>query len=153
VHAQWSRLSVVAATVVLVLIASAAPASAGELNGEMRFTRADTFYSLTDQNGTFTAQVTWPAAGLPVAWSFRLSPAHRAIAAGPMTCDAGNMDLPYHDHHLVPADYRWHSTVGSHFFNRPYTLYGACRFPVNVDGRAGTAVVRFRFAYHMYSTE
>ena len=97
--------------------------------------------------------MTWPAAGLPVAWSFRLSPALKAIAAGPMVCDAGSMELQYHDHHVVPSDYTWHSTVGGHFFNVPYTLYGSCTFPVNVGGQPGKAVVSFRFVYKMYSTE
>ena len=123
------------------------------MNGEMRFTRLDRYYDLTDRNGTFTAQVSWEAAGLPVAWSFRMTPALRAIATGPMVCDAGSMQSAYHDHHIVTSDYNCNCTVGSHFFNTPYTLYGSCTFPVDVGGNPGKAVVSFRFAYDMYSTE
>lgn len=128
---------------------SAAPT--GEIAGRMIFTTSEPNYSITDRNGTFTAQVTWGGAGLPMAWSFRVSPQVRAIATTPMTCEAGHMQLPYSDRHVVPADYRWHSTVRGHATNTDYVLYGSCQFGVSVGGRAGTAVLRFHFDYQMKS--
>jgi hypothetical protein len=127
-------------------------AHAGEIAGRMIFTASDQYYGLTDRNGTFTGQVTWTAPGLPVAWSFRVSPQVRAIATTPMTCEAGHMQLPYHDTHpSIPADYRWHSTIRGHAINTEYTLYGWCQFGVSVNGQTGTAVLRFHFDYQMKS--
>lgn len=122
---------------------------AGEISGRMIFTVSEPNYSITDSNGTFTGQVTWTGADLPMAWSFRVSPQVRAIATTPMTCEAGHMQLPYSDKHVVPADYMWHSTVRGHTTNTDYVLYGSCQFGVNVGGRTGTAVLRFRFDYQM----
>jgi len=136
-------------------IALAPAAHAGELAAEKVFTKLDTYFEATDSNGTFTAKVAWASAQNTVAWSFRPSPAVRAIASGPMDCQAGHLQLPgYHDNHSgIPVDYFWHSSVQGSFFNRDYTLWGNCSFPVLSNGRAGHAVLSFRFHYFLKSEE
>jgi hypothetical protein len=155
------RLSLVAlAFLTAVLFAGASvtfsgTADAGELSAEKVFTRLDTYFEATDSNGTFTAKVAWASAQNTLAWSFRPSPSVRAIASGPMECQAGHLQLPgYHDSHsAIPVDYFWHSSVPGSFFNRDYTLWGSCTFPVLSDGRAGQAVLSFRFNYFLKSVE
>jgi hypothetical protein len=153
---QHLRIFLVATIAVLALLSPpntgvGRAASAGEINGRMIFTASDINYSITDSNGTFTGQVTWGGAGHPMAWSFRVSPQVRAIATTPMTCEAGHVQLPYSDKHVVPVDYMWHSTVRGHATNTDYVLYGSCEFDVNVGGRTGTAILRFNFDYQMKS--
>ncbi len=155
-HRQHLRIFFVVAVAALALLSPShagigRAALSGEIAGRMIFTAAQPNYSITDSNGTFTGQVTWVAADLPMAWSFRASPQVRAIATTPMTCEAGHMQLPYSDKHVVPVDYQWHSTVRGHATNTDYILYGSCQFGVNVGGRAGTAVLRFHFDYQMKS--
>lgn len=83
-----------------------------------------------------------------MAWSFRIAPAVQAIATSPMNCEAGHLQLSYHDKHIgVPVSYFWHSTVRGHSYNRSYTLWGSCTFKVNVNGKPGSAVLNFRFNY------
>ena len=136
-------------------VALAPRAAAGELAEEKVFTKLETYFSATDRNGTFTAKVEWASAQNTLAWSFRPSPAVRAIASGPMNCQAGHLQLPgYHDSHSgIPVDYFWHSSVQGSFFNVDYTLYGSCTFPVLDNGRAGRAVLSFRFNYFLKSVE
>jgi hypothetical protein len=153
---QHLRIFFVVALTTLALLSPSNPGvgraePAGEIAGRMIFTTSDPNYSITDRNGTFTGQVTWAGADLPMAWSFRVSPQVQAIATTPMTCEAGHMQLPYSDKHVVPVDYQWHSTVRGHATNTDYVLYGSCQFGVNVGGRAGTAVLRFHFDYQMKS--
>ena len=146
-------------TTTLIMSAAAVGTSpeahAGELAARKVFTRIDTYYELTDRNGTFSAQVAWASAQNTVYWSFRPSPAVRAIATGPMDCTAGHLEFPgYHDQHLgLPVDYRWHSTVQGSFFNVDYTLWGTCSFPVQANGQAGQAVLNFHFNYYLESVE
>jgi hypothetical protein len=126
-------------------------AQAGEIHGRMIFTASEPYYELTDRNGTLNGQVTWSGSDLPMAWSFRMGPQVRAIVTSPMTCQAGHMQLPYHDRHVVSTDYSWHSTVRGHSINVDYTLYAWCEFAVNVGGKPGQAVLRFHFDYRMKS--
>lgn len=107
---------------------------------------------MADRNGHFQARVTYGEPGLPMAWRFRLTPAVQSIAVTPMDCTAGRMEGDYHDHHVVPTDYSWHSTVRGHVHNGDYVLWGRCTFGVNVGGKLGKADLGFRFNYGIRST-
>lgn len=114
------------------------------------FTQAHTTFDDSDRNGRFTGQAqTNPGHAVPMAWSFRISPAVQAIATSPMDCSAGHMQLNYHDNHpAVPVDYFWHSTVqGNQSNNTKYDLYGNCTFRVQGPG---TANLKFVFHYSMF---
>lgn len=155
---RWRFLLTVllaAALFTSVNAAFAPRATAGELVGEKVFTKLDTYYERTDRNGRFTAKVEWASARNTLAWSFRPSPAVQAIASGPMTCQAGHLQMPgYHDSHVdIPVNYFWHSSVQDSFFNVDYTIWGSCTFPVLDKGRTGRAVLTFRFNYFLRSVE
>lgn len=144
-------LTVVVAVALTVLpaVAGIGPqAHAGEISGRMIFKPNDLSYALADRNGRFTAQATYTP-GLPIAWSFTPGPQLRAIATSPMTCTAGHMQLRYHDRHVVPVQYTWHSTIRGHATNVEYLMYGSCKFQVNVGGKPGTAVLTIKFSYVM----
>ncbi|MEV6899068.1 hypothetical protein [Amycolatopsis sp. NPDC051372] len=114
------------------------------------FTTDHRSFDASDSNGRFTGLAdTRPMNSVPMAWSFRISPAVQAIAASPMDCTAGHMQLTYHDSHRgVPVDYVWHSTVpGNMSDNTKYTLYGYCTFKVK---NSGTANLKFVFEYSMF---
>lgn len=126
---------------------SATPASADH---SFTFTQSNTTFDDSDSNGRFTGQaITRPGSAVPMAWSFRISPAVQAIAASSMNCTAGHMQLPYHDtHNNVGVDYFWHSTVpGNQSNNTLYDLYGNCTFRVVNNG---TANLKFVFHYSMF---
>ena len=140
----------------VVTAGAAVPALSGTLTGVAAadhyfpFTPANTTSDDSDRNGRFTGQAqTNPGHPVPMAWSFRISPAVQAIATSPMDCTAGHMQLNYHDTHAaVPVDYFWHSTVpGNQSDNTKYDLYGNCTFRVQGPG---TANLKFVFHYSMF---
>ncbi|MCW2919351.1 MAG: hypothetical protein JWN52_7419 [Actinomycetia bacterium] len=101
----------------------------------------------------FTAQINLTrgpfAPGFPMPWSYRIGPALRAIATGPMACVATGHD-GYHDSHSkppIPVNYYWHSTVRKHVKHKVYDLYLTCKFPVNVGGNPGIATSKHHFKY------
>ncbi|MGI5195655.1 hypothetical protein ACQEVY_18735 [Streptomyces sp. CA-288835] len=146
--------AVSSAALAAVLALGVVPANAAVNQAKHTFKLSDPDYKRTDRNGTFTGQVNMAGTvGRPahMAWSFRISPAVRAIATGRMTCTAGHMQLPYHDRHTnVAVSYFWHSSVPNNRRNKEYTLYGSCKFRVNVGGRPGTANLGFSFKYSLF---
>ncbi|MEV4002281.1 hypothetical protein [Actinomadura sp. NPDC049753] len=104
-----------------------------------------------DSVGTFRAQVklTGPhSRRYPMPWMFRITSAKlRAIARGNAVCTATGLNGRYHDRHVVPVGYYWHSTVAPHRAKKVYTLSGTCTFAVQVGGRPGRAFVGFSFHY------
>ncbi|MFE3175668.1 hypothetical protein ACFXPA_23745 [Amycolatopsis sp. NPDC059090] len=139
------------AVAVGAVVAAALALAAGQASADHyhTFTQDNTTFDATDANGRFTGQaVTFPGRAVPMAWSFRISPAVQAIAVSSMNCTAGHMQLPYHDAHSnIPVDYFWHSTVqGNKSDNTPYDLYGSCVFKVKNNG---TANLKFTFHYLM----
>lgn len=149
--ASLYRYPVVPATLVTALIASifaAGPAYAETTEARHSFTNSNPSYSITDGNGTFTAQGRPSApSGNTMAWSHRVSPYLQSIATGNRNCTAGHMQLPYHDTHNGPITYLWHSSVPGNRVNTNYTLWGSCTFRVAVNGRPGTATLSFNFRY------
>lgn len=88
----------------------------------------------------------------PMPWSFKITnKTLLAIARGKMTCKATGLNGKYHDTHVVPVTYLWHSTVGSrklpHKAKKVYGLSGTCVFKVEVGGKPGKATVGFYFKY------
>lgn len=112
------------------------------------FTPAHPRFHKTDHNGKFSAQVTYKSKGLPMAWSFRLAEALQDIATGEMNCKASLEGTKrYHDHHVIPVNSLWHSTVPGNKYDVKYVLQGTCTFPVEVGGQPGTATVSFKFHF------
>lgn len=120
--------------------------------GPKVFTPRDPAFAATDNNGRFTAQVTYAAGRNPVAFSFVISPKLRAIATGPMACRAwqskdGAPTGTSDNHPSIPAGYLWHWTFPVNPLRARMLASGNCVFPVQVGGRPGRADVRFTFQY------
>lgn len=140
------RITALLAGALVMLGVSAGTASADHYH---TFTQGTPYFEASDSNGRFTGQArTNPGQPVPMAWSFRISPAVQAIAVSPMDCTAGHMQLPYSDSHTgIPVDYLWHSTVqGNMSDNTVYDLWGNCTFRV----QNGTANLRFVFHYSLF---
>lgn len=139
---------------VMLAVASRSTAWAyAPLRGSKVFTPQSPFYLKSDANGTFSAQVTY-AGRRPLktmAWGFKTSAAIRAIAVGPMACTAGIPQSGYSDrnHTNIPIDYHWHSSVPNNKFGTQYTMWGVCKFRVNVGGRTGSARLDLSFNYRV----
>jgi hypothetical protein len=110
-------------------------------------------YKGTPSSARFTAQVNLTrgpfAPGYPMPWSLKIGSALRAIASGPMTCVATGHN-GYHDRHVVPVSYLWHSVIRKHVKNKVYNLYLTCTFPINVGGNPGKATVKHHFMYKIH---
>lgn len=115
------------------------------------FTQRHQSFAYHDSVGTFRAQVrlTGPhSRRYPMPWMFQITSAKlRAIARGNAVCTATGLNGRYHDRHIIPVGYVWHSTVAPHRARKVYTLSGTCTFAVQVGGRPGRAFVGFSFHY------
>ncbi|GGT48853.1 hypothetical protein [Actinomadura citrea] len=115
------------------------------------FTQRHQSFVYHDSVGTFRAQVrlTGPhSRRYPMPWMFQITSAKlRAIARGNAVCTATGLNGRYHDRHVIPVGYVWHSTVAPHRARKVYTLSGTCTFAVQVGGRPGRAFVGFSFHY------
>jgi len=156
------RLTIALALAALLTFFVATPGFAQDapLEGRYEFTgkSTDRYFEMSDSNGTFTGRTSYVDAPPPeigqtitMAWSFRVSPAVRAIAVSPMTCTTGVAQVPsYRDHHPdVPVDYFLHSSVPKLGFSTNYDLEGKCTFKVNVSGRPGTATLTYKFHFRI----
>ncbi|MFB4304460.1 hypothetical protein [Actinomadura sp. NTSP31] len=141
-----------------VSAASAAPAagrpersSATRAAHYFVFTKSHQGFAYRDRIGAFHAQVRLTgrySRQYPMPWSFQItSKKLRAIARGRAVCTATGLNGHYHDRHVIPVGYVWHSTVKPHRVRKVYALSGTCTFPVQVDGRPGRAYVGFAFHY------
>ncbi|MBL7259250.1 hypothetical protein [Paractinoplanes lichenicola] len=133
-----------------MIFTASAPASAAA-RFEKYFSFESTSFDWTDENGTFSANVSIFNPGHTLAWGFNLSPALRAVAASSMTCvargyDANLQPTGYFDQHLVPFDYTWHSSIANEPWNQDRAMTGLCQFRINPRG---TATVRFQFNYEI----
>ena len=137
---------------IALMLAFAIPASAATTYS-YTFYIGHQSYKVTDSHGTFDGQMSFQATAStlnPMAWSFQVSPALRAISTGNMACIASQTQngkvTNYHDSHpSVPTKtYVWHSTVPKNPYSYSEILAGSCTFPVEGDG---TAVLTFSFHY------
>ncbi|MEV0438399.1 hypothetical protein AB0I84_14025 [Streptomyces spectabilis] len=149
------RAAVVGSAILsMAVFGSFSQAHAAVTKGSHTFKVSAPSYKKTDRNGTFNAQINmgqYVGKKAPMAWSFTTSPAVRAIAASKMQCNAGHMQLKYHDKHPdLKVNYVWHSTVPGNAHNKKYTLYGNCTFRVKVGGKTGTANLGFTFNYSLF---
>ncbi|GAB3984563.1 hypothetical protein GCM10029978_094580 [Actinoallomurus acanthiterrae] len=126
--------------------ASVAPQAAHK---HFTFTKKHEGHKYTGKAGTFHAQIAvkHPKKGYPMAWSFKVAPALQAIATGRMTCTATGLNGHYHDKHVVPVSYLWHSSVKGHRTKKVYNLSLTCHFPVQVAGKPGKATIGHSFYY------
>ncbi|MFF0522572.1 hypothetical protein ACFYTC_28015 [Actinomadura nitritigenes] len=115
------------------------------------FTKRHQSFAHRDRIGAFHAQVKLTgrySRQYPMAWSFQITNGRlKAIARGNAVCTATGLNGRYHDRHVVPVGYVWHSTVRPHRVRKVYVLSGTCTFPVQVGGRPGRAFVGFAFHY------
>jgi hypothetical protein len=82
------------------------------------FTSTNNAFSASDSNGYFAAQVTFTSTW-PMGWTFLFNSANPYVhyANSLVTEDANQYQSPsgrftgYHDHHVEPVDYVYHSTV------------------------------------------
>ncbi|MEU9869973.1 MULTISPECIES: hypothetical protein [Actinomadura] len=114
------------------------------------FTKSRQSFVYRDSVGRFHAQVNVarPSRGYPMPWLFQITSARlRAIARSRAVCTATGLNGRYHDRHVVPVGYLWHSTVAPHRVRKVYTLSGICTFAVQEGGRPGRAFVGFSFNY------
>ncbi|QFG25291.1 hypothetical protein [Actinomadura sp. WMMB 499] len=131
-----------------------APAAAPAAKTQARnfvFTKRKPSFSYRDRVGRFHAQVDLRGSHskrYPMPWAFVITNKKlKAIARGKATCVARGLNGRYHDRHVIPVGYTWHSTVRPHRAKKVYELTGHCRFRVQVGGRPGVAHVGFEFRY------
>lgn len=131
---------------------AATPSATGPIAfGTKIFLPSSPFYSRSDQNSTFCAQVTY-SSNLPVAFGFQVSPALRAIASGPVTKayawrTPGNCT---YDKRGVSVSYFFHWSCPTHSDGVEYNDWGNWAFPVKVSGATGTATINWQFNYVIY---
>ncbi|NDU73594.1 hypothetical protein GWI34_13225 [Actinomadura sp. DSM 109109] len=153
----FGRTTVALGTTIAMALGTVSAASAAERTERAApthhyvFTPRHQSFAHHDSVGTFRAQVklTGPhSRRYPMPWVFRItSPKLRAIARGNAVCTATGLNGRYHDRHVIPVGYYWHSTVAPHRARKVYTLSGTCTFAVQVGGRPGRAFVGFSFHY------
>ena len=119
--------------------------------GTKIFLPSSPFYSRSDQNSPFCAQVTY-SSNLPVAFGFQVSPAPRALASGPVTTayawrTPGNCT---YDKRGVSVSYFFHWSCPTHSDGVEYNDWGNWAFPVKVSGATGTATINWQFNYVIY---
>ncbi|WP_163507514.1 hypothetical protein [Fodinicola acaciae] len=138
-----------AAALIIGLVSPAAAAS-GDYGSKI-FYPDNTNVDLTDNNGRFTAQVSYQANGqqeLPVAFSFTMSSALQAAGTGHMSCTIdqfANGTHDAHDHHGdIPLDYRWHWTFPRNPIGTNEQANGGCTFNAR---SGGTIFVKVVFRY------
>lgn len=118
--------------------------------GTAYLTRGRPEFSATDANANFVAQVTHTS-GYPVAWTFLLSNAAKAIATGPVT-QANAVRTPpncVYNKPGVSVGYFFHSSCRAHTAERAYRLNGAWVYPCQVAGHRCTATVAWTWNYQI----
>jgi hypothetical protein len=156
----FGRTAVISGTALAMALGAASAASAAGRPGQHATAAAAHYFVFTkhhqgfahrDRIGAFHAQVKLTgrySRQYPMPWSFQITNSKlRAIARGRAVCTATGLNGHYHDRHVIPVGYVWHSTVRPHRVRKLYTLSGTCTFPVQVGGRPGRAYVGFAFHY------
>ncbi len=141
------RISVAFVAIVAAMMVLATSASGNGVYGPYTFDSAHQSATFSDANGTWNGQITFTTEN-PMAWSFKLAPKLVGIATGPMTCVMNGYrngaSTGYHDTHVIPASYTWHSTVPQTLVGFNYQLSGSCTFRV----KGGTANLGIVFNYN-----
>ncbi|HEU5029208.1 MAG TPA: hypothetical protein VFV01_30165 [Spirillospora sp.] len=156
----FGRTAVISGTALAMALGAASAASAAGRPGHRApaaaahyfvFTKRHQGFAHRDRIGAFHAQVRLTgrySRQYPMPWSFQITSGKlRAIARGRAVCTATGLNGRYHDRHVIPVGYVWHSTVKPHRVRKVYTLSGTCTFPVQVGGKPGRAFVGFAFHY------
>ncbi|MEV3922243.1 hypothetical protein [Actinomadura coerulea] len=153
----YGRAAAASGTALVMALGTVSAASAAERPERAApthhyvFTRSHQSFAYHDSVGRFHAQVRLTgihSRRYPMPWMFQITSAKlRSIARGSAVCTATGLNGRYHDRHVVPVGYVWHSTVAPHRARKVYTLSGTCTFAVQVGGRPGRAFVGFSFHY------
>ncbi|MFC4909085.1 hypothetical protein [Actinomadura gamaensis] len=153
---SFGRLALVGGTAAAVALGVAGAADAAPahkpITAHFTFTPRHQSFNYSNAVGRLHAQVAVTGKHVskqyPMPWAFVITNAKlRAIARGPATCVASGLNGRYHDKHVVPVGYTWHSTVKPHRAKKVYLLYGSCRFNVQEGRKVGYAIVSFQFRY------
>ncbi|WP_131739431.1 hypothetical protein [Actinomadura roseirufa] len=157
------RFAAVAGTAATLAIGTAAAANAAPAQPAGKaapqhfvFTKRHQSYTYKNNVGRFHAQVKLTgrySKKYPLPWAFVITNKKlKAIARSKATCVATGLNGKYHDKHVVPVGYTWHSTVQPHRAKKVYTLSGTCTFRVQVGNKPGVAYVGFAFHYAINPT-
>ena len=126
------------------------PATAGAYS--YSFTRSQPSYTGADSNGVITGRVTYTGSW-PLAWSYIiLADPYDYYATSLVTevadCYANGVRVgDYHDSHVEPIDYTFHSTVPRNNGHVPYLLWATFVWKFSMPGVSGTARVDAYFSY------
>lgn len=127
-----------------------APSSGPVVLGTKTFTSGSRTFSRTHEHtGTFNAQYT-PGENHYVAFSFQVIKWLRDAATGPATASVtrspASSTCSYYK--VQPINYFWHWSCQTPWA-QTQVLSGTWVFPVKLDGRAGTATIRWTFQYRV----
>jgi len=143
------------ATLLAGVVPATADAAAKPITKSFTFSKKHQHFQYGNSAGKLSAQIGVSKASVrrkhyPMPWSFVIAPGVAGLATGKATCTAGNLQIHgYHDTHVIWPGYTWHSTAKPHKTKKGYTLWGTCKFPVQVGGRPGIATVSFTFKYRI----
>ncbi len=117
------------------------------------FTPTAKSFSATDSDGRWEGLAvftgTWP-----MSWRFQILTPIAAFATSNATEDMyqyvnGRLNGGYHDHHVVPVTYGFHSTVPVNNGGVPYQTRGTFVWKFQTSNASGTATLRTTFDYRI----
>ena len=118
--------------------------------GPKYFFKSDSYFSPTDNNGSFSASALYFLSSASVAWGFKLSPYLQSIATSgvtPVCNNFANGGFTGYHYSKTPqtADYPFHASIPGVQFVPSEQLACGYSFRVNAGGATGLANVRSVF--------